>query len=277
MAIITLITDFGTRDEYVGVLKGVIGGIAPETRIIDITHHIPAHDICGAAFLLKAAFPWFPAGSIHMAVVDPGVGSARAIVAAQTAGHFFIAPDNGLLIPLIDAHGSDALIAVEARRYFREPFSRTFHGRDIFAPVAARLSLGAALREFGPPIDRTRLNGLSWPQAHIDENGCLHGHVVWVDRFGNLITDLQHAQLEAVAAAGDGKSLHIHVAGRIIKGLASCYSEVPEGAPAAIIGSRECLEIAVNRGSAESMFALGRGAPVLVSAARDTAPAGGVD
>src|SRR5690606_13412731 len=139
MAIITLTTDFGTQDEYAGVLKGVIAGIAPETRIIDISHCVAAHDISGAAFLLKSAFPWFPAGSSHVAVVDPGVGSSRTIVAAQVAGHYFIAPDNGLLIPLLDAHGVDALIAVEARRHFRRPLSRTFHGRDSFAPVAARL------------------------------------------------------------------------------------------------------------------------------------------
>ncbi len=271
MAVISLTTDFGTRDEYVGVLKAVICGINPQALVIDITHHIAPHDVAGAAFMLKSTFTWFPIASIHVAVIDPGVGGTRAIVAARVAGHYLIAPDNGLLAPLIDEYGVDELIAVQTRAFFKQPLSRTFHGRDIFAPVAAHLSLGVAMRDFGPPIDRMQLTDLAWPRPHVDADGTLHGHVVGVDRFGNLITDIGYDHLKAAAHSGGGRGLRIHAGGRTIEGLISSYGQGPEGVPAAILGSRDCLEIAVNQGSAEKLLSIGKGAPVEVCpAARGT-------
>jgi S-adenosyl-L-methionine hydrolase (adenosine-forming) len=264
MTIITLTTDFGIQDEYVGVLKGVILGIDPEARVVDISHHIAAHDVVGAAFLLKSVFAWFPAGSIHAAVVDPGVGTRRAIVAARLAGHVFIAPDNGLLNPLIDTYGVDELVSVQNSAFFSQPLSRTFHGRDIFAPVAAHLAGGTALREFGPALEPSQLTTLNWPRPHIDADGRLEGHVVWVDRFGNLVTDIHDDLIKALAPEGNGADLRIHAGGMTLHGLASSYAQALEGEPVAIIGSRDCLEIAVNQGSAEKLLSMGKGSPVQV-------------
>jgi S-adenosyl-L-methionine hydrolase (adenosine-forming) len=263
MTIITLTTDFGIQDEYVGVLKGVICGIDSHARVIDITHHIPAHDVVGAAYVLKSAFACFPAGSVHAAVVDPGVGTSRAIVAARLADHMFIAPDNGLLAPLIDTYGVDELIRVQNRTFFREPLSRTFHGRDIFAPVAAHLSKGVALREFGPPLEPGRLKSLNFPPPRLNADGRLEGHVVWVDRFGNLITDIHSGLIMTLAHTGEAE-LFVNAGGMTLRGLVSSYTQGAQNEPVAIIGSRDCLEIAVNQGSAQKVLSMGTGAPVHV-------------
>jgi hypothetical protein len=265
MAIITLTTDFGLQDEYVGSVKGVIYGIAPQAIIVDVTHGVPAFEIRSASHLLKAVFHSFPRGTIHMAVIDPGVGSDRAILGASIQGHYFLAPDNGLLVPIIRQFGVDLLVAVREQTFFRRPISRTFHGRDIFAPVAAHLSQGQPLSRFGPLLEPGALDQPAWSDPLVDEAGQLIGHVVWIDRFGNLITDIHLDHLAELGANESSRSLHISAGPHKLTGLAASYTQGFGGKVLAIIGSRNCLEIAVDRGSAAKTLGLYIGAEIQVS------------
>jgi S-adenosyl-L-methionine hydrolase (adenosine-forming) len=250
MAIITLLTDFGTQDEYVGVIKGVIVGINSAVTMIDITHGITPQNLTSAAYALMAAFPVFPQGTIHMAVVDPTVGTQRDIVAVQCAGHLFLAPDNGLLAPILEAYPPEAGHRVENESLFRRPVSRTFHGRDIFAPVAAHLSVGMPLKNVGRPLDLSRLCPLAVAQPHRDSSGALVGTIVHVDRFGNLITNIGRRHLLELGSA----KIDIQLGTHIIEGLAENYAQGSHGEPLALLGSRDCLEIAVYGGSAAALF-----------------------
>ncbi len=262
MTIISLLTDFGTRDEYAGVLKGVIAGINPAAVIIDVTHGIAPQNVTAAAYALKASFPFFPQGTIHMAVVDPGVGTQRRIVAAQCMGHVFLAPDNGLLFPVIAAHSPHALYRVENENLFRQPVSRTFHGRDVFAPVAAHLSKGLPVKALGRPLDFSQLRPLAVQEPRKNISGELEGQVVGVDRFGNLITNISDKHLGAM---GPGK-LSIFIGDHAIERLTDSYAQGPPGVPLAIIGSRACLEIFVNGGHAAGFLNMGQGQVVHVKA-----------
>ena len=172
MAIVTLLTDFGCCDEYVGVIKGVVLSIHPGASIVDISHDMDPQDVVGAAHVLRAAFSWFPQGTVHVAVVDPGVGTQRAILAARCDGHLFLAPDNGLLSPVLLSGSSVAVYAVENPALFRHPVSRTFHGRDIFAPVAARLAMGLPLTSVGPSIGADRIQSLGAMQFAAQPDPC---------------------------------------------------------------------------------------------------------
>ena len=246
MAIITLLTDFGLQDEYVGVLKGVILGIHPEVRIVDITHGIPPQDVKTAAYTLKSAFHFFPQHTIHVTIVDPGVGSQRRIIAVTCAMHIFLAPDNGLLIPLLTAFQPEGIYCVENENLFKHPVSRTFHGRDIFAPVAAHLSLGMSVKNLGRSVSAEELQSLTVCCPAKDCPGTLEGEVVNVDRFGNLITNINDMDLTEMGTTKIVVILGCHMIERVV----DAYTEGRRGEACAIIGSRNCLEIFINNGSA---------------------------
>jgi S-adenosyl-L-methionine hydrolase (adenosine-forming) len=255
MAVITLLTDFGLQDEYVGVLKGVIAGINPAATVIDICHSIAPQDVVSAAYMLKAVFAFFPRGTIHVAVVDPEVGSRRDIVAVACDGHIFLAPDNGLLGPLLADTVPQGGYQVENQSLFRQPVSQTFHGRDIFAPVAAHLSMGLPLKAVGRPLEIGGLRMLDIREPRTLSENTVEGEVVAVDRFGNLITNIRSRHLSAL---GTG-TLRTMVRGRTILNLTPAYVQGSTNEPLAIIGSRDCLEIAVNRGNAAALLQVAQG------------------
>ena len=266
MPIITLLTDFGLSDPYVGLMKGVILSITPEASIVDISHDIDPQDIVSAAYLIDSAYPYFPAKTVHAAVVDPGVGSSRKIIAAQACGHYFLAPDNGILTKVLGNINVDKIIQVENPEYFMRPVSRTFHGRDIFAPVAAHLAAGKALDTFGPMISGADMVRLELPVSCLTDTGQLRGEVITVDRFGNLITNIDQHSVRRIRATGDEKDLCVHVGSRRIKGISTFYQDVSPGELLALIGSRGYLEISVNQGDAKSYCGVEKGASVTVTA-----------
>ncbi len=256
MAVISLLTDFGLEDEYVGVMKGVILSIDPEARMVDITHGVAPQNLIQGAYTLAAAYPFFPPGTIHTAVVDPGVGTDRGILAAAAGGHTFLVPDNGLLSVVMDRVRPERIIRVTESRYFLKTISRTFHGRDIFAPVAAHLSTGLPLTDLGPAVAAGAVNRLDPPTPVRRENGELVGHILTADRFGNLMTDVDAAVLA-------GTDLRLAVAGRTLHGLSDSYAAVPPGHPLLILGSRGYLEISINGGNARRELELEPGQEIL--------------
>lgn len=257
---ITLCTDFGTRDSYVAQLKGVLLQQGPaDVRLVDLSHEIGPHDVREGAFFLRCAVPRFAAGTIHLAVVDPGVGSARRALVAEARGQYLVGPDNGLFGFLLDAGARVHAIASVASA---TTVSATFHGRDVFAPVAARLARGEPLAAFGPAIaDPVRL---AWPQAMVAATGA-RGEVVHVDRYGNLISNLERSALPS------GR-LRVSLAGRAVGRLRDHYAQVGEGGLLALIGSEGLLEVAVRNGSAAAVTGAGRG--VLVEVALDVSVGG---
>lgn len=264
MRAITLTTDFGLRDPYVAEMKAVILSIAPAARLVDVTHDIAPHAVAEGALALEAAAPFFPAGTIHVAVVDPGVGSARRGLALVAGDHVFVGPDNGLFTPFL---GGTRWRAVElaAVAYRRDPVCPTFHGRDIFAPAAAHLALGLDLGCLGPALgDPVRL---PWRQARTGAR-TIAGAVVHVDRFGNLVTSIRAEALE-----GLGPPAEIRVAGRVLP-LVGTYADLARGRAGALIGSGNRLEIAVREGSAAAVLRARRGTPVVVSRSRSGATKG---
>jgi S-adenosylmethionine hydrolase len=264
MSIITLTTDFGTRDEYVGAMKGVILKIDPGATLVDITHHVPAQAARSAGETLKAAFAWFPEGTVHLAVVDPGVGSDRAILAARYAGHIFIAPDNGLLPLIWNGRQPQALVLVQNNRFFLHPVSHTFHGRDIFAPVAAHLASGVDLNELGPAVnpDQIRQPALDPPEWKGDTE--LVGRVMGADHFGNLRTNIDREHIDRLAVLCENRKLKFTLSGHDIFGLSITYGSGTQGRLIALINSRNQLEIAVVGGSAADRVKAIDGAPVRV-------------
>lgn len=264
MTVISLLTDFGTQDEYVGVVKGVILGINPDVTIVDLSHAVAPQDVVTAAYLIKSAFCYFPRGSVHVIIVDPGVGSSRRIVAARADGHVFVAPDNGVLSLLFDEKQPEQIVSVTNERWFLQPVSRTFHGRDIFAPVAGHLSLGLDPASLGAPVKGEDLVRLAVSLPAIGTTGCLEGAVVTVDRFGNLVTNIAMSHLQPLVDRGGDRGVIIEVAGRKIRGLAASYAQYPSGGLLAVIGSRNCLEIAVNMGNAAEFLDVKAGTPVHV-------------
>ena len=250
MSIVTLTTDYGTRDHYVGAMKGVILGIAPKTTIIDITHDVKPHDIRHGAFVLWQSRRWFPRGTVHIVVVDPGVGSGRRILVGQYAGQYVVVPDNGLLTLLHRETPPEAMHVVENRRYFLPQPSATFHGRDIMAPVAAHLAKGVRISEFGPVTDRLEMLNV----AHRAQwaGPTLSGSVLHVDGFGTLVTNIHSEQLTAPRIVR--RALEVWVGMVNIGPIRSTFSDVPEGQPVALIGGAGLLEIAVNKGRAADAF-----------------------
>ena len=249
MSVITLTTDFGTGDWFVGTMKGVIASLAPSTRVIDLAHDLPPGDIRGGAFALAASFRFFPKGTVHVAVVDPGVGSRRRAIAVQTANGVFVGPDNGVLSWALAKEKVRAIRTLENEAYFRQPVSRTFHGRDVFAPVAAHLSRGVPILKLGPALkDFVRLD---WPEPR-KRRGGIEGEVVYIDRFGNAITNLESRLLRG----SDAASCEIYARRRRVCPLKSFYQAVVPKAPVALVGSSGFLEISVNGGSAEKVLGI---------------------
>ncbi len=248
--VITFMSDFGLEDAYVGIVKGVILGINPRTRIIDITHQIPHGSISDAAFVLQDACRFFPEGTVHLAVIDPGVGTARRCIAVQTERHFFVGPDNGLFWPIIDRHSSPRIVHLNESRYFRSEISDTFHGRDIFAPVAAHLSAGLALHLLGPQISNPACLARPLPEIRNDQ---LLGRVIRVDHFGNLITNIDKETLKNFL---EDEEAVIRVGRLQITGIGRTYEETTPGGVIALMGSTGFLEVAVCLGRADDLDGL---------------------
>ncbi len=243
-ALITLLTDFGWQDGYIGAMKGVIFSICPGARIVDLTHDVPPQNIDAAAFLLQAHSRFFPAGTIHVAVVDPGVGGERGIVLARDARYMYLAPDNGLLTFLADRPDASFYLASDPSFWLTE-VSQTFHGRDIFAPLAAHLASGTPIEKMFRPVARIVTRPES--RARMEKNRIV-GKVIYIDRFGNLITNISRE------LAGKRRIAQVHLGEGISVPLVSSYDSVHSGTPLAIWGSFGYLEIAVNQGSAKRMF-----------------------
>ena len=258
MGIITLTTDFGLRDNFVGVMKGVIYRLNPEARLIDITHQIPAHDIAGAGFCLFTAYRYFPPQTVHLAVVDPGVGSGRNMLAVRAGDHVFVTPDNGLLSLILDHEPDHEAYCLTNRDLFLDQPSRTFHGRDIMSPVAAHLSAGLSLNQVGPKVDQVVRHSLPRPRF---QKSSISGTIVYVDGFGNLITNIPGDRIPA----SEGSRAVIQAGPVIITGLSDAYSDVDPGAYLAIKGSAGFLEIARNMAPAERPPDLSVGIPVDVT------------
>jgi S-adenosylmethionine hydrolase len=258
--LITFTSDFGHDDWFVGVVHGVIHAVCPETRVVDLTHDIPPGHIARAAFVLEASARDFPPGTVHLAVVDPGVGTDRRPLAVRARGQFFVGPDNGLLEWGLADQGAE-VHAVSERRYFRQPVSRTFHARDVFAPVAAHLARGERIGAFGARIaDPVRLDR---PRPR-RVDGRLVGRVAFVDHFGNAITDLTEQDLSDAFPRVPETGLQVLVAGRLLRGLARAYGDAQVGTLLAIIGSSGRLEIAQVGGNAAERLGLGEGDQVAV-------------
>jgi S-adenosylmethionine hydrolase len=265
MSIITILSDFGLRDEYAGVIKGVILSICPSASIVDITHQIDPQDIAGAAYLIPSFYRFFPQGTVHLIVVDPGVGSNRDILAVNCSGHVFVAPDNGVLSLLMSREESDMIVRVNNADYFLKPVSKTFQGRDIFAPVGAYIINGAALADLGTQIKREDMIHLKDLNCRLSEAGELLGKIIAIDRFGNLTTNIDSNALAALCRSESKKRLKIRLCTHEISGLSDCYSNTELNAPLALIGSRNYLEIAVNCGSAAKYFKAQKGDSVKVA------------
>lgn len=252
--IITLTTDFGTADPFVGLMKGVILGIAPDVTIVDLSHEIPPQDIAAGALLLDSAVDFFPRGTIHVAVVDPGVGDRHTRIAVQTDEHVYVGPNNGLFTAVLARQEPRAAVELTDSRYHHWPVSDTFHGRDIFAPVAAHLANGVPLAKLGPPVEPISLP-LPEPWAVGD---ALELHVLRIDRFGNLITDLTHARFVAWLGNTLTAKVALQVGNTWIKDLAKTFSDVESGTPLAYFGSAGRLEIAVRDGNAAQTLGASR-------------------
>ncbi len=253
--LIVLLTDFGLKDHYVGVMKGVISGVCPEARLVDLTHEIPPQDVRAGAFVLGVAYRYFPEGTIFLGVVDPGVGTSRKGLLIEAGGYYFVGPDNGLFTWVVKKEGLSLAVELSNKSYFRPEISRTFHGRDIFAPVAAHLARGVPLLDFGPELKEIVM--LPWPEPK-EEGLFLRGAVIYVDRFGNLITNISEEKLRCPPK----KVLY---QGREIP-FFETYGLAPYGEPLALIGSEGFLEIAVSGGSAAERF--GSDGEVLVELCR---------
>ena len=259
--ILTLLTDFGTADYFVGAMKGVILSAAPGAVVVDLTHEVPPQDVRAGAFTLLAALDAFAPGAVHLAVVDPGVGSARRGIAAAAGGHLFVGPDNGLFSWALERLGGARVFHLDRERFFRPAVSSTFHGRDVFAPVAAALARGTPLEEVGTEVgDWTRLEPL---RPERTASG-LRGGVLHVDRFGNCVTSV--ARGDVPAGFGEGGAVRLDVGRREVRSLRRFYAEggEGEGEPFAIWGSAGFLEVSVNRGSAARVLGAGPGAVVEV-------------
>ena len=248
--LITLTTDFGTADPFVGLMKGVILGIAPQASIVDLSHEVPPQDIAAGALVLDTVIGHFPRGTIHVGVVDPSVGGGRIPIAIETDDAIFVGPDNGLFTAVLARQPPHQAVALTNRHYHHHPVSQTFHGRDIFAPVAAHLANGVALSAFGAAVVPTRIP-LSEPWS-VGE--ALELHVLRIDRFGNLITDLTAERFAEWLGAGSPVQVAVQVGDRRIKSLSRTFTDVESSLPLAYFGSTGRLEIAVRDGHAAELL-----------------------
>jgi len=275
MTIITLTTDFGTADGYVGVMKGVLLSIAPQARLVDLSHQVPAQDVRRAALLLHAVVPFFPADTVHLAVVDPGVGTDRRPIALRTDQGLFVGPDNGLFTYVLAEAETWAAVELTSPEHRLPQVSDTFHGRDLFAPAAAYLAAGHPLEALGPPVED--LIALPLPRLEVGRDR-VEGEVLYADRFGNLITSVgrlrwegEHLALSPAFGSGPSRSVRlparavrVELAGQVLEGVRRTYAAVPLGRPIALVGSEGFLEVAVRQGSAAEAMGAGPGTPVVV-------------
>ena len=251
MSIISLLSDFGHKDPYVAEMKAVILSINPQARIVDITHEIEKFNIRMGAYVLASAAPYFPPNTIHVAVVDPGVGTKRRPIIAETRRSFYVGPDNGLLMLAAHKEHIKKVYTIDNPKYMLSEVSKTFHGRDIFAPAAAHLTEGIKPSDFGPAIQDYILPELAKPHAR---NGELLGEVLHIDDFGNIVSNISAEDLESTGFH-EGASFLVRLGGKTLNiRFCSAYGEVPSGTPLALIGSSNFLEVAVNQESASRIF-----------------------
>lgn len=260
---ITITTDFGTGDAYVPAMKGTMLSICPDARLVDVTHEISPQDVMEAAFVLRSAQPYFPDGTIHLVVVDPGVGTDRRAVALRSGDQWFVGPDNGVF-PLVLDEDPDAMVELDNPDYWRSPSpSTTFHGRDIFAPAAAHLAAGRSLDEIGSPIDT--LEPLRWARPSV-ASGTVQGWIVHVDHFGNCITNIRRSTLSEAAELEEDEPpldrfppLKVYAGTTTLQALHPTYGAVPEGDPLLLFGSTGVLEVGVNGGNAAELLDIRKG------------------
>ncbi|HYM88142.1 MAG TPA: SAM-dependent chlorinase/fluorinase [Nitrospiraceae bacterium] len=262
LGLITLLTDFGDRDWFVASMKGAILTVNPHATLVDLSHHVPPHSVEDAAYILKSCYRYFPDGTVHMAVVDPGVGSARRAITVKSARYFFLAPDNGVLSYIFDDEQPVEVREINQRKFRRESPGHTFDGRDLFAPAAARLAKQEPFESYGPVIGDYQTFPIAQPHW---EQATLVGEIVYGDRFGNLITNLTRQHLEEVRVVAKGRQLSILIGKRIIEGLVESYSEGMAEKPSALINSEGKLEVFLKEASAADLLQVGRGARIKIS------------
>src|SRR3989339_1770703 len=282
--VITLLTDFGNQDAYVGIVKGVIAGINPFANIADICHSVPPQDIFSGAYLLYTSYKYFPRKTIHVAVVDPGVGSKRDIVCVETKDYFFLVPDNGLLSFIVQEEKPKSIIRVTNNKYFLPLPSSTFHGRDVFAPVAAHLSLGVKPQQLGIKINQ--LEQLDIPKPVRKKTGQVEGQIIYIDRFGNLITNITKEHLVKGVGGQEPEvrskkpgafekiskdkillkydTMETTIGKKRIVGLSKTYTDAKPGKPLVLIGSAGFLEVSINQGNAQRYFKVDKGNKVII-------------
>jgi len=261
---IALLSDFGYRDHYAGVMRGVIASIAPGIPIIDITHGIGPQNVAAGALALRESWRFFPATTVFVAVVDPGVGTRRRAIAVETHhGARLVGPDNGLLWMAVEQAGLKRAVELRTKRYFLAHQSSTFHGRDVFAPAAAHLCNGVSLTRLGPLINDIERIDLPEPAVHHDE---LVGSVIYADTYGNLVTNLTRNAIENLQACFPTRTLLVRIRNSVPFVVSQTYGDVPKNAPLALFGSFEMLEIAVREGDAARTFDAGPGAEIRVCA-----------
>jgi S-adenosylmethionine hydrolase len=253
--VISLLTDFGTRDAFVGIMKGVILSLHPEVQLVDLSHEVPAQDILAGALLLRSAAPFFPLGTIHVAVIDPGVGSERRALLVETQQAFFIGPDNGLLSLAVPAESVVRMIHLKNEDFFLAHRSHTFHGRDVFAPVAAQVARGVAVELFGPSVPE--MERIALPAVERRETALI-GSVIYIDHFGNVMSNITEADIRPFSR----DRLLVSIGHVQIKGVVPTYAAGEIGTPIALINSWGMLEIAVRNGSAAQQFEIQLGCPI---------------
>jgi S-adenosylmethionine hydrolase len=262
--IITLLTDFGHSDYFVAAMKGVILGICPDARLVDVTHEIPPFQIAQASWLVEMASQTFPADTIHLVVVDPGVGSERRALVARARGQFFVAPDNGVLTRVLAGESQGEIRELTSTRYFRQSVSSTFHGRDLFAPVAAHLACGTVPGQLGPLVhDPVRLAD---PVCLEVEPGLWRGEILWLDHFGNIVTSFRAETFNWLQT----RSFELRINGRSVVRYARYYRCLELGVPALVPGSAGFLEVSLNQSHAGIHFAAQVGAELLLLAPSDS-------
>ena len=256
--VIALLTDFGTRDHYAGTMKAVVLGLCPDATLVDITHDIPPHDVLTAALELAASYKYFPQGTIFLVVVDPGVGSARRGIAADTGDYRFVAPDNGVLTAVLREMPAKRVVELTERRYARPTVSKTFEGRDRFAPAAGWIAKGVDLSALGRPAGE--LHHLSIPAPQVKDDALI-GEVLRIDRFGNLVTNIDRKLFDKFSQSA---AIEISADTHRIPRVVATYAEADAGEVCALFGSTDHLEIAINAASASERLGLSRSAQVII-------------
>ncbi len=255
--LITLTSDFGLKDYYVSAMKGVMLQIVPEVQLVDVSHEIPPQDVMAGAWVTMNSAMLYPGGTVHLVVVDPGVGTHRRPVAVRIGEQYFVGPDNGLF-SLVAGNNTYEAVELDEKDYWRDTVSHTFHGRDIFAPVAAHLANGVPLEKLGSPVEE--LETYRWAQPVADKDG-LQGWIIHIDRFGNLVTNLSEQLINETI--GD-RDIKIYAGNTILKELVDTFGDVEEGEPAAYIGSAGMLEIGVNKGDARTLLGIQKGSSISI-------------